>query len=197
MERTWFDGPKEFAKEYKCKHCTKTSDNRWGLRSHYRVHQKAGEAPPTVSPDLIPKIAIDHHEPLYRPRQTRIEALKIVLKDLFESGIDWNDLDQAAETAARTALEWQHAQTGGSLAAEREDMTAEEVLVRIRSLVDNGMYERQGDQIRAQAEQIEMLEISLLASEENAAAAAEQAKSAKDTLETFRALINEQVPEAG
>jgi hypothetical protein len=173
VERKWSDG----SIDYQCAKCDFTSTLRHGVRSHWQVHIREDEAN-RVHQDLIPKIDTEPHEPIYKPRRWRVEALAQALKDLLQEGLDWDDIDSAAATLAQRALVWTHEQTGGSMSEEREPMTAEEVLVRIRSLVDNGAYATQADRIMA----LESERVELTARVEEAERKAQQAE---DTLEAF------------
>lgn len=175
IERKWSDGSIDYA----CAKdgCDFTSTIRHGVRSHWQVHVREDEASRS-NVDLIPKVLTEPHEPIYQPRKYRVEALAAALKECLAEGLDWNDIDTAAETLAQRALVWTHEQTSGSMSEEREPMTAEEVLVRIRSLVDNGAYASQADRI-----------LVLEAEREELAARVEEAEhdaqEARDTLEAF------------
>jgi hypothetical protein len=173
IERRWSDG----TLDYQCAKCDFTSTLRHGVRSHWQVHVREDEANRS-NQDLIPKIDTEPHEPIYKPRENRVKALALALKELLQEGLDWDNIDAAAETLAQRALVWTHEQTGSSNSEEREPMTAEDVLVRIRSLVDNGAYAAQADRI-----------LALEAEHEELRAAAEEAermaKEATDTLEAF------------
>jgi hypothetical protein len=183
IERKWSDGSIDYA----CAKdgCDFVSTVRHGPRSHWQVHIREDEANRT-NVDLIPKVDTEPHEPIYRPRQHRVAALAAALKELLQDGLDWDNLDAAAETLAQRALVWTHEQTGGSMSEEREPMTAEEVLVRIRSLVDNGAYASQADKIR----ELEADNLELAARVEEAERVA---KALDDELDAFASLAAERL----
>lgn len=158
IERQWSDGTADFKCAYP--ECTDGPDggpfisaHRLGIRGHWLKHVNAGEV---QKMGAIPeaKVEIPPYEPAYErkqytPRVDRVRALKRVLLDAIEKGLDWSDPDAAAETLAAEALAWSHEQSssGSGLAAEREPLSAEQMLERIRTMLDNGEYLRQRDEI--------------------------------------------------
>lgn len=129
IERHWSDG----TVDYKCVDCDYTSVNRLAIRGHRSgsKHNPRGRDRNTHKID-VPLAAT------YAPRQTRIEALAEVIQGLVSEGT----VDPAE--IARQALTWVHEQTrhGTSEAAEREPMTAEETLNRVRLLLDDGSQQK-------------------------------------------------------
>ena len=87
---------------------------------------------------------------------------------------------------AREALTWVHEQSHHDTehAAEREEMTPEETLARIRLLLDDGSYSRLHQMVDEQAQQI-------VALENRAEQAERKAAEAMDTLQAFRELAAE------
>lgn len=145
IERTWSDG----STDYKCAACEYTNDNRLGIRGHWQKHVRKGEveavgAPKTRDTFLaeVPNAAV------YKPRQTRVDALAAMLADLLANG----EIDPDA--LALAALTWVHEQTkhGTTHAAEIEDMSDSDILQRIRML----LYPEQN-------KEIELLQAEVLA----------------------------------
>lgn len=186
LEREWSDGDVE----YMCRFdgCTEgpgggpyVSEERRGPSSHWAVHVNAGEAEPAskmerdTAPIIIPGYDVAYTKGPYNPQAARVRALAQALKVAMEAGLDWDDLDGAAETLATEALTWAHEQSnaGTALAGEFEPLSAEEILRRIRNLLDNGEYMAQREEIAALKERIEQVEQMALAAEE----AREQAES--------------------
>lgn len=125
IERTWSDG----TIDYKCVDCDYSAPNRLSIRSHRTRadHQKRGSETKRFKAE-VPNAAS------YAPRQTRIDALAAHLAGMFADG----EFDP--EKIARESLTWVHEQSkkGTILADEREPMTPDETLDRIRALLDNG-----------------------------------------------------------
>ena len=170
---------------YRCRFdgCDYESDNRRGPGAHYPTH---GVPVPDQPP---PMVTIPEHEPAYHkdgytPRVDRVRALAAVLKAAMEAGIDWSDLGAAAETLAAEALEWAHQQSteSGLLSAEREPLTAEEMLTRIRNMLDNGEY-------LAQRAEIADLRTRMAEVEQREKHAVAEAEDLQGTLDTLRELI--------
>lgn len=89
----------------------------------------------------------------YRPTQERLDSLTDTLKSMIEAGgVDWSNVDNAAQAMALAALTWDHDRrmTGG----EREPLTDAQVLDRIRRLVDGGRYEERLEEIRSLNERV-------------------------------------------
>jgi hypothetical protein len=129
IERHWSDG----SVDYKCVDCDFASPKRLAIRGHRSgsKHTPRGRDRASTKVD-VPLAAT------YRPRETRIVALAEVIAGLVAEGT----VDPAE--IARQALTWVHEQTkyGTGEAAEREPMTAEETLNRIRLLLDDGSAQK-------------------------------------------------------
>ena len=170
---------------YQCRFegCDFESENRRGPGAHYPTHGvPVPEQPPPMV--MIPEHEPAYHKDGYTPRVDRVRALAAVLRKAMEAGIDWNDLDAAAQTLAAEALEWAHEQSteSGLLSAEREPLTAEEMLTRIRNMLDNGEY-------LAQRAEIADLRTRMAEVEQREKEAVEQATDLQETLDTLRELI--------
>lgn len=182
-ERKFNDG----TVEYYCLEpgCDYVGGHRSSVARHRKVHgvkPKEGQPPATIE--------VPPHEPAYRkdytPRADRVQALAAALQQAMEAGIDWTDLPGAARTLAEEALQWAHQQSedASGLAGEREPLTAEQILARVRNLLDNGEYLAQRREIEALRERITGLEVTTAEAEKNA-------QRAHDTLRAFRDLAAE------
>ena len=178
-ERTWSDG----TVDYTCRSegCDFSVEKRMGVGSHWRSHVARGEEQPAPKPKET--YVTPPHEPAYThgytPRRERVTALSRVLEALDLTAM-------TAEELAEFVLSWQHEQSeaGTRVAAEREEMTADDVLNRIRSLLDNGTY-------LAQQERITALEQDVQSLVQDVTVAQMEAQRAKETLATFRELVAE------
>jgi hypothetical protein len=141
IERHWSDG----SVDYKCVDCDYTTPHRLSIRGHRgkaghtrRGGRDAGAEFPATVPLAV----------TYKPRQSRVEALAEELAALVSEGT----VDPAE--IARTALMWVHEQSrkGSPLSAEREPMTAEETLNRIRLLLDSDK-QAEVDQLQARVDE--------------------------------------------
>lgn len=147
-ERHWSDG----SIDYKCMLCEYHSDNRLSLRGHRQKHINSGEVE-TLSRDARGDGTFEAEVPnaaTYNPRRTRVEALALVLAGILKQGIT------DPEEIALQALTWVHHQTkhntSESESHDRENLTSDEVLAMIKTLVG-------GDGTEQQAGQIERLEL--------------------------------------
>jgi hypothetical protein len=178
-ERAWSDG----SVDYTCRSegCDFATDDRSGVGRHWRTHVRAGEEQSVEQPRET--YTVPPHEPIYQmgytPRRERITALSRVLESLDLTAM-------TAEELAEFVLNWQHQQSesGSRMAAEREEMTSDDVLNRIRSLLDNGTY-------LAQQERITQLEQDVQSLVTDVTVAQTEAQRAKETLATFRELVAE------
>lgn len=164
IEQRWSDG----SVNYKCAKCDFTSDKRNGVPGHNaRTHGRTGGAKPVVYE------ADTSGATIYAPRQTRVEALAKCIADAMAAGAT------DPQAIAKEALTWVHEQSkkGTAFASEREDMTPEDTLDRIRVLLDDGTM------LRAQ-QRIEDLEQRTLAAEA-------KAEAARENLRTFMQLASE------
>lgn len=186
-ERVYSDG----SKDYICNLCDFTGTKALSMASHWKKHIHTGEA--EALPDgyqrqtiQIPPVEPLYHRTGYTPRADRVAALADALAKMLKEGMDWSDPDAAARQLAERALHWQHEQSVNTtaLAAEREDLTSDDVLNRIRTLLDNGLYLRQQEEIAA-------LSRAKAEAEAKAESAAKDAQNAKDSLSAFVALAAE------
>lgn len=146
---------------------------RRGPGAHWALHVNRGEAVPAstmeraAAPIILPPWEPAYKKGGYTPRVDRVRALALHFQQVMEAGIDWSDLPAAVETLAAEALTWAHEQSNqaGELAGEREPLTAEEILVRVRNLLDNGEYMAQRAEIAAQRQRIDALEEMTLAAD--------------------------------
>lgn len=124
LERTWSDG----SIDYKCADCDYTSPHRLSVRGHRTVHRDADRQRPPVFATEVPNAAS------YKPSKNRIAALAEALAEAMKNGMT------EPEAIAREALMWVHEQSknGTRYAEEREPLTAEDTLARIKMLLDDG-----------------------------------------------------------
>jgi len=174
IERLWSDG----TKDWKCPECDYTSSkSRGSVPAHWsKVHSSgSGTRPhPTFFEADVPDARV------YAPRQTRVEALAQTIGEMMKTG------ETDPEVIARTALTWVHENSKHAtpLAAEREELTPEDTLNRIRTLLDQGVYDQQ-------QKRIEALEEHVLTAEAEAREARESAERARETLRAFTELATE------
>lgn len=177
--RTWSDGSVDFT--CRSEGCDFARDDRHSVGRHWRKHVTDGTEQPAGRP--VERYRTPPHEPLYvtgyTPRRERVGALAEVLAALDLKAM-------TSEELAEFVLNWQHeqSQAGSRVAAEREEMTSDDVLNRIRSLLDNGTY-------LAQQEEISRLRADMTTMQQTADQCREEARRAKETLATFRELVAE------
>ncbi len=182
LEREWSDG----TKDYKCRYqgCDYTSENRGSVPAHYAKSHSIGLADrPVVFPAEVPEAR------QYAPRQTRIDALAGVINNMLRGN---NHIEP--HEIARTALTWVHEQSrsGSEHSEEREPKTAEEVLNRIKNLLDRG---ETAVRIGQMQQQLAELEVGLIEAEERAEQAEKRADQARSTLRAFMELARDLDPE--
>lgn len=179
-ERKWSDG----SIDYTCRSegCDFASLDRRGVGPHWRSHVSRGEEQPAGVPTMT--VDTPPHEPAYTkdgytPRRERVSALAAVLAALDLAAM-------SAEELAEFVLNWQNTQSaeGGRLAAEREEMTSDDVLNRIRTLLDNGTYLRQQEEISTLRAEMNQLA-------EDCAEAQQEAQAAKERWDTLRSLMED------
>lgn len=187
IERRWSDGSVDF----KCVVCDFTSDKRMGIGGHYGRHVQKGEAPKTAQGKDKMHLVEDptYTEPAYArgytPRRARVEAL---MESLMALGLDkFTTPQQLAEAVAKASLQWVHEQSaqGTRLAAEHEELSDADILVRIRSLLDQGEYMEQ----RERLQQLQAEQADLRAQLEEAKA---EANRQRERFEAFRELVNQE-----
>lgn len=174
IERIWSDGKKD----YRCSFqgCLFISDNRGSVPSHYAKAHGAvyGEGEKrNIFKAEVPEAQT------YAPRKRRIDALAAVIRELWDVGAQ-------PEEMARAALTWVHEQSkkGTEFASEREPMTAEDTLQRIRNLLDDGaQFEMR--------QQMEKMEERLVEAETRAQVAEKRAEQARSTLKAFMELARD------
>lgn len=168
--RQWSDG----RKEYKCTECDYTSDLRMAPSRHFGNAHRRGQGKTPMPPSFLAEVPDRTH---YAPRQNRIEALAALITEMMQAaGPD----GVKPEEVAKLALTWVHEQSKDStdLAAEREELTAEETLQRIRTLLDTGAYARLQSRAEEQERRAE-------AAEAQVQEALAQAARAREALRTY------------
>jgi len=192
FERKWSDG----SVDYRCmfRGCEQTSHERRSISRHYaNVHSKGVAPRPADFKTDVPGATP------YAPRKARIEALAAVIEGMLAE-----DGDLTPEDLARASLMWVHEQSkrGTEHAEEREPMSAEDTLTRIRSLLDDGsrLAERQKMEALEQrlhdaevlaAEQAEQAAASLAAAEQRAVVAEQRAEATRASLKALGDLLSE------
>jgi hypothetical protein len=201
MERRWSDGSRDYACRWPS--CNYSAPERGSVPSHYaKSHSEGlGKRPEMFSAE-VPDARV------YAPRQSRVEALAAILADLMAGG------PMDPDVLARTALTWVHEQSNHKTdeAAEREDLTPEQTLDRIRMLLDDGARGEMHKRVEALEQKLvdseslsEMLQVSVTELEKRLKHAADQieaeqklraeaerkAKLAKDTLAALHELAGE------
>lgn len=144
IERRWSDGSKDYTCAYE--ECDYSSENRMSPSRHYATthsKDKAVEQRERFEAD-VPDRAAYH----YSPRDSRVAALAEVIAEMMRAG------GRTPEQIARRALEWVHETSHGELSAEREPMTAEEKIARIRVLLDDGTMFSLEKEAQEKADQI-------------------------------------------
>lgn len=176
--RRWSDGTEDFT----CRYCGQAFEQRLSVRGHWQKHVRAGEVEP-YDASKVTRVATPPHEPTWTrqggPRLARIKALAEFIKHLDMEKIEPEEL-------AHLVLSWvaEQSNTGSGLAGEREPLTPEQIIERIRSLIDQGEYLTQRAEIDAQRARIDELEA-------RATAAESEAQRARETLQAFRELATE------
>lgn len=182
IERHWSDG----SIDYLCAapDCTAgpdggpyVSSERLKPSRHYaNVHAKGVSPLPPVFKAEVPNAQT------YRPRTTRILALADVLRRVMEAGVTDPD------TLAREALTWVHEQSKGATehAEEREVLTPEETLRRVKMLLDDGTYFQTQQELRAREEQVAHLTAQVERAERRATQAIENLRSLQELVQGIK-----------
>lgn len=153
LERTWSDG----TKDYQCAFKDYDGPTPAHITSHWRRHTNAGEVEVvgnwyTAGAQLVEDPSYTEHaytretSPAvieatdYNPREDRVQALAAELLKALKENWQGQSMEELAEAVARSALTWVHDQQGNGV--PREPETAEELLAKIRDLVDRGEYAR-------------------------------------------------------
>lgn len=183
IERTWSDG----TIDYKCSMCD-YSGERLSVRGHWQKHVRAGEVEggqkrgPEFQADVPNAVS-------YAPRMNRVEALAEFLKEYLETN-EYDVIDP--QDVAKAALTWVHEQSrkGTELAAEREELTPEDTLNRIRVLLDQGQYQKQQQEIDRLAQEVMNMRLAL-------DAANSRSDLLQSKLQAFRELVVEEFADEG
>ena len=178
IERTWSDG----TVDYKCTLCDYTGE-RLSVRGHWQKHVRAGEVEASGPGGRGPEFQAD--VPLaakYSPRMSRVEALAEWLASAYVPGEEPD-----FTLLARDALTWVHEQSaqGTALAAEREELSSDDILNRIRVLLDQGQYVKQREQIDKLSQELSTLRSDYLLMDA-------QRELAESKLQAFRELVIEE-----
>lgn len=178
IQRLWSDG----TKDYKCVKCDYWSTQRQSVAAH-----NARKHPGVTSPRPATYQAVVTDATVYAPRQTRIDALADIIAGLIAQGGVTDP-----KVVAKTALTWVHDQhrKGTEFSEDVEPRTPDEVLNRIRTLLDDGTRLRE-------TLRLSELETRVLEAEERAEQAEQRAAQAKSTLRAFMDLASELSAEDG
>lgn len=195
IERRWSDGSIDYACAVPT--CGETSENRLAFRGpHWAMHVRKGEAEP-VDDDKSRRGAVDdpsYTESAYSRKQSLKEKRRRELSELLK-GINLAEISE--EDLADQIMEYLESQMGGGGGGPLEPLTPEQIIDRIRTLVDTGTYSEQEQAIRERDQQIE--ELMAYAEERETALqtdlleAKQHAALAEARLEALRDLINEEV----
>jgi hypothetical protein len=164
-----------------CVRCDYQGSVPLSMSSHWQVHvredrkAKGGHEGPKAVPVIRP-------DSEYHPRAERLASLKEALIEAMTQ-VNWGDIDGAAEILAMKALEWDHERrmTHG----DPTEMTPEQVLDRIRGLVDGGKYAER-------LEEIQSLRHELVESRERFEQVEAERDKARDYVSTLRELLNQE-----
>lgn len=172
--RKWSDGTTDYACAFEG--CDFVSQIRKGPSGHYATTHNRDKGT-TPLPPRFPANVTDATS--YAPRQTRVEALTQVIRDMIAAG------NESPELIARQVLVWVHQQTKHRTEfSEDVDLSADDMLERIRHMLDRGQYaaaQRRQEELAARVEALES-EVD---------EARKQAKDARENLRTFVALARE------
>lgn len=177
VERHWSDG----SVDYRCMICPFHRPGRLGIRGHFGMHVRNGEAERFDRDKVTMLNGIDRPDGAgeihRRPKEETTDGtLAEAIQAVMEKGMDWTDLVGVSKTLAEVATAW-HDQHSGPVASGSEPTAAENVLIQIRRLVDDG--------------EANVLRASLDAAEQRAALAEAAATKARDTLNSFADLAKE------
>lgn len=166
-EVLWSDG----SKTYRCKHegCDFESSLRIGPGRHWgNMHKERMVEPQTYAAE-VPEAT------RYNPQKRRVQALADALRQAWGEEPDF-------EALATTALTWVHEQHGEP--QPDEPLTAEQILARIRTLLDDGT----AGQIRADLAAANERLVTLQAEVERER---ERTQQVRETLHTLAELASE------
>lgn len=176
-QKEWSDG----SITYHCVRCDYEGDRPRSMGSHWRKH--TNEDARNIGGHRGMTVQIEGDDgPAYQPKEERLAALASALAETIKSGqIEWQDADVAARQLALSCLAWDNSRRSRSEPGIREPLSDGDVLNRIRSLVDNGLYQSQQDRIEA-------MQVELTDAMERADEAERLAKAANDDLDAFAEL---------
>lgn len=158
IERLWSDG----TKDYRCAYdgCEVVKDRPKQIVTHFAAkHVRFGNLEKQGRPtELVddPNFEGTGLTRKVRPRKSRIDALARHLEGLDLSALNAEEL--AEETLTFLA---ELSNSGSSLSQEREPLTPEQIITRIRTLVDPGTYVEQQEVLEERDLQIALLEEEL------------------------------------
>lgn len=175
-QREWSDG----SITYHCVRCDYEGDRPRSMASHWRKHINEDERNKGGHRGV--SVRVEEEDTGYTPTEERLAALAAALAETIKSGqIEWQDADVAARQLALSCLTWDNSRRSRSEPGIREPLSDGDVLNRIRSLVDNGLYQ-------SQQERIEAMQVELTDAMERADQAEREAKEANDELDAFAEL---------
>lgn len=175
-QKEWSDG----TITYHCVRCDFEGDRPRSMASHWRKHINEDERNKGGHRGV--SVTVEEEDPGYRPTEERLAALAAALAETIKSGsIEWQDADVAARQLALSCLTWDNSRRSRSEPGIREPLSDGDVLNRIRSLVDNGLYQSQQDRIEA-------MQVELTDAMNRAEQAMREAKEANDELDAFAEL---------
>lgn len=176
LVRRWSDG----TTDYVCVEGDFEATSRLSVSRHFANAHSRGKGrapqPPTFKAEV--------QSAVYAPRQTRVEALAAHLHAL------WGTEGLTLEEVAKAALTWVHEQSreGTEHAAERESLTPEDMLNRIRTLLDDGTAGRHQNELLELQQQVTYLTAQVEYERE-------RGEAARATLKTLAELAQEEAQE--
>lgn len=176
-QRDWSDG----TTTYICARCDFVGNAPRSMAAHWGKHVREDER----NRGSHKGVEVPVESPSYQPTEERLESLADRIATAIAEGIDWTNIGEASKHLAYVALAWENSRHSRGEPGLREPLSDTDLLNKIRSMVDNGLYQSQQDQIAALAVEKES---ALLEAE----AAKADAESARSTLRTFRELLNEE-----
>lgn len=188
IERKWSDGSMDYVCAYDG--CDFASPNRKAPSGHYAATHTRDKGT-AKQPESFRALVPNAHP--YAPREGRIRALAELISELMGD-------ERSPEDIARVALTWVHEQSrkGTELSVEREEMSAEDMLHRIRLLLDDGRFVAMQQEVEALTTRLTESEAKIREAEEMALecqaatdAAESRARRAQDTLQTLTELARE------
>lgn len=190
IERRWSDGQVDYACAVPT--CDATSENKRSFGGqHWAMHVRNGEATP-VDREEIRNSLVD--DPTYtEPSHTRVQVSPkdLILGILGEYDLATIDPEFLAEQLAKRLFPEPQEDRGPS--TPQEPLTAEQMIDRIRRMIDNGHYSDQERIIQNQAEQLQRAWDDISAVSWARDEAARRAERAENNLRALADLIGEAV----